>query len=136
MAYQAAERRDQTRSIGATLTVENRTVVQLVRCYASGCHDYQVLLSQLIELGSKLGVCAFSIIALASLCELSEACLRRSLSSELWYVEKLSADERKIIRLIEGATISSVFGDVRVAEGVAPALAASCLALSYLRLRS
>jgi hypothetical protein len=51
-------------------------------------------------------------------------------------LKKLSADKRKIIRLIEGATISSVFSDVGVAEGVAPALAASCLALGHLGLRS
>lgn len=81
-----------------------RVVVRLLRRYAVCRQLDEQPLPSLTGLGNELGIQPCAVIALASVFQLTEGCLGRSLIVECCCNRSLSADERAMLVLLASAT--------------------------------
>lgn len=85
----------------AELTHHKAAEVQLLRRYVACREAGRQPLPSLMGVGSDLKVSSFAIIALASVFHLTERCLNRVLVAGYHDSQRLSSDERAILRLKE-----------------------------------
>lgn len=79
-------------------------VVRLLRRYAACRQLDEQPLPSLTRLGNELGIQPCAVVALASVFQLSEGCLGRSLIVECCFNRSLSADERAMLVLLTSGT--------------------------------
>jgi hypothetical protein len=82
-------------------------VVRLVRRWASGAELGPARLPSLVDLGRRIGVGPQAAIALASMFQLTEACLGRPLDAECCCSPLLARDERAILMMLAAAPPAS-----------------------------
>ena len=132
MMYQRVQ---QIHSATPELTDGERVIVRLLRGYVACGETQQRCLPSLIALGSNLGIGAFVAIALASVFQLTESCLRRKLITMCCCSEDLSSDERAILQLMETETVGAAFSVSPIPDGLSGALLASRRSAAYLASR-
>lgn len=101
-----------------------RAVVRLLRRYTVCQQINAAPLPLLTELGSELGIAAPPVVALASVFQLTEACLGRPLIAECCCSPSTSTDERALLLLLTRARDAGpALGSSDVPHGLPGALA-------------
>ena len=78
-------------------------IVRLLRRWAAGGDLGPARLPSLIRLGNRIGVAPEAAVALASMFQLTEACLGRPLEAECCCSQRLSSDEQATLMLLAAA---------------------------------
>jgi hypothetical protein len=110
------------------LTHDQRVVVRLLRRYAVCRVTEQQPLPSLAELSSELSVSSFAAVAFASVFQLTEKCLNRTLVAGSSGVQKLSYDELAILQMVETHPAGPFVGTATTPRGLLGAL--SCAVAS------
>lgn len=79
-------------------------IVRLLRRWEAGSELGAARLPLLVRLGSRLGLPPEAAIALASMFQLTEACLGRPLKAECCCSPRLSRDERAVLMMLAAPT--------------------------------
>lgn len=99
-----------------------RIVVRLLRRYAVCRQVGEQPLPSLTRLGGELGIPAPAVVALASVFQLTEGCLGRSLVPECCCNPMLSADERALLLLLKRTNAEPALGSSDIPHGLPGAL--------------
>lgn len=89
--------------IGPTPTQGDRTAVRLLRLYATCRGNDEQVLPSMIALGARLWVPAPAVVALASVFQITEACLGRTLVTARSCSRELGSDEEALLLLLRHA---------------------------------
>jgi hypothetical protein len=125
---------DQMAWITPELTYAERGVVRLLRRYAACRELGQHPLPSLINLGSRVGVCSIGVVAIASVFQLTESCLRRPLVAK-HAPQGLNSDESAILQLLRTENTGSIASNTNIPHGLTNALIASLRSVTHLILR-
>jgi len=79
-------------------------IVRLLRRWSAAGAGGGARLPSLIRLGARLGMAPEAAVAVASLFELTEACLARPLRAECCCSPRLSSDERAVLMMLAAVT--------------------------------
>jgi len=79
-------------------------IVRLLRRWGAAATDGSARLPSLVRLGAQLGMAPEAAVAVASLFELTEACLARPLRAECCCSTRLSCDERAVLMMLAAVT--------------------------------
>ena len=96
-----------------------RVVIEALRCYAAVRHRNEPVLPCMVELAGRNGLAPPAVIALASVFELTEACLGRRLAVGDGSGPPLVADEEAVLLLLATAgEVGPHRGSVAVPHGL------------------
>jgi len=79
-------------------------IVRLLRRWSAAAVGDGTRLPSIVRLGARLGVTPEAAVAVASLFELTEACLARPLRTECCCSARLSGDERAVLTMLAAVT--------------------------------
>lgn len=86
--------------IAPALPQASHRIVRLLRRWAAGAELGTARLPSLVRLGRRIGVAPEASVAVASMFQLTEACLGRPLQAECCCSPSLSRDERAILVML------------------------------------
>ena len=93
-------------------------IILLVRRWVATRAERFAATQALVSLGAELGAPLMLPIALDSLLQLTEACLRRELKAECCCSSNFSADERAVLLLIEAGSNAGAQTDPSYSVGI------------------
>ena len=97
-------------------------MVRLMRRWAAARGHGEPQLPSLISLGHQLGLEPQVAIAVASMFQLTEACLGRPLQAECCCSVRLSPDERAVLLMLDAAGSRASFAPAAIPHGLPGAL--------------